>query len=62
MNINILKEKLEKNPCHIHKQLPITTLSENGDLRIKTCCILFEKQLNLLVDQQYEKNCYITSI
>ena len=55
MNINDLKEKLEKNSCHIHNQKPITTISENGDLNFKTCCILFEQQLHLLVDKQNEK-------
>lgn len=62
MTLNDLKKKLENNTCHIHKQQPITSISENGDLNVKTCCILFEKQLNLLVDGQNEQNLCITSI
>lgn len=62
MSINILKEKLQNNTCHIHKQQPSTTIGENGDVNIKTCCILFEKQLQLLAGDQNEKNLFITSV
>ena len=55
MNINDLKEKLEKNTCHIHNQTPIATILEDGHLNFKTCCILFEQQLNLLAEVQNEK-------
>lgn len=55
MNINDLKEKLEKNTCHIHHQRPITTILEDSHLNFKTCCILFEQQLHLLIDEQNEK-------
>ena len=55
MNISDLKEKLEINSCHIHKQQPSMAILENGNLNIKTCCILFKHQLHLLVDEQDEK-------
>lgn len=55
MNITDLKEKLENNACHIHKQQPTMTFLENGNLKIKTCCLLFKAQLHLLVDKQDEK-------
>lgn len=55
MDISNLKEKLEMNSCHIHKQQPSTTILENGSLHIKTCCILFKHQLHLLVDEPNEK-------
>jgi hypothetical protein len=51
-----LKEKLENNSCHIHQQKPVMSLQENGKLKLKTCCILFKNQLNLLVDEQDQKH------
>lgn len=55
MKITELKEKLENNCCHIHNERPLMTILETGTLDIKTCCLLFERQLHLLVDQQDEK-------
>jgi len=55
MNAFNLKEKLGNNSCHIHKQQPALTILDNGNLKIKTCCLLFKAQLHLLVDKQYEK-------
>lgn len=55
MNASDLKESLGNNACHIHKQQPAMTILENGNLKIKTCCLLFKTQLHLLVDQQDEK-------
>lgn len=56
MNLTNLKEKLGNNICHIHKQQPEMTTLENGNLKINTCCILFKRQLHLLlVDKQEEK-------
>ena len=54
MNAINLKENLEKNTCHIHKQQPAMTILANGNLKIKTCCILFKTQLHLLIDKQDE--------
>lgn len=56
MNVTMLKEKLEINACHIHKQHPTVAIAENGNLKIKTCCLLFRSQLHLLVDKQDEKH------
>lgn len=56
MNAGDLKEKLENNACHIHKQLPTMTILDNGTLRINTCCLLFKAQLHLLVDKQNRKH------
>lgn len=55
MNASDLKEKLGSNSCHIHKQQPAMSILENGNLKIKTCCMLFKTQLHLLVDKQDEK-------
>jgi len=56
MNVSNLKEKLENNSCHIHKQQPTMTILENGNLKINTCCLLFKAQLHLLVENQDEKH------
>ncbi len=55
MNVSNLKEKLENNSCHIHKQQATMTILENGNLKINTCCLLFKAQLHLLVENQDEK-------
>lgn len=56
MSITELKEKLENNACHIHKQLPVMAILENGNLKINTCCLLFKSQLHLLAGEQDEKH------
>lgn len=55
MNAGNLKEKLASNSCHIHKQQADMTVLENGNLNIKTCCILFKTQLHLMVSKQEEE-------
>lgn len=55
MNVVNLKEMLGRNTCHIHKHQPIMTILENGNMKIKTCCLLFKKQLYLLVNEKDEK-------
>ncbi len=56
MNVSDLKEKLENNSCHIHKQQPTMNVLGNGKLKIKTCCLLFKTQLHLLIDGQDENH------
>ncbi len=55
MNLSNLEEKLANNTCHIHKQQPEFAILENGNLKFETCCLLFKKQLNLMVDNYNEK-------
>ena len=55
MNTDNLK-KLEANICHIHKQKATMSILEDGNLKIDTCCLLFEAQLHLLIEKQDEKH------
>lgn len=55
MNVVDLKEMLGSNTCHIHKHQPTMTILVDGILKIETCCLLFKKQLHLLVNEQDEK-------
>jgi hypothetical protein len=56
MNNAILREKLENHICHIHKQPATFTMANHGALEIHTCCILFNKQLNLMADKYADES------
>lgn len=49
-----LKNKLEKNTCHIHGDAAYVTVLENDTIEIESCCLLFRHQL-LLMAGEYEK-------
>lgn len=55
MSATNLKEKLENNSCHIHNQQPMLSILDNGKLKVNTCCILFNQQLNMLVEEQEQQ-------
>lgn len=51
MDCHKLKEKLEKNSCHIHGDAAYVTVLENDTIEIKTCCLLFRHQLLLMAGE-----------
>ncbi|GEO12092.1 hypothetical protein [Segetibacter aerophilus] len=46
--MNEIKEILHSQLCHIHHQRAEIAVLPNEKLVVKTCCILFKEQLNLL--------------
>jgi hypothetical protein len=51
MDCYTLKEKLEKNCCHIHGDAAYVTVLENNKIEIETCCLLFRHQLLLMAGE-----------
>ena len=47
--MNEVKEQLESQICHIHKEHPFITVLQNEKLAVSTCCLLFKEQLQLLL-------------
>ena len=51
MDCHKLKEKLEKNCCHIHGDAAYLTVLESNTIEMKTCCLLFRHQLLLMAGE-----------
>jgi hypothetical protein len=51
MDCQKLKEKLEKNACHIHGDAAYVTVLQNDTVKIETCCLLFRHQLLLMAGE-----------